>query len=125
MARTYAFAPFGGVGYSVGIFFEFQPVPREGGVGGESQWIDIAIFDTVAGTTWAVPSSAGRRRLRPGRSLLYRGDNNSSGIEIHKFDVIGTLLPNWPIFALPAFCYGSRTVVVSEDPSRVTGMDPF
>jgi hypothetical protein len=120
--RAYAFAPFGGVGYSQGDIYRVSA-----GVAGrivweeQDQWIDINIFDTVNGTNLAKAfvREGGGGFDATGR-YYYHGDNNSSGAEIHKFDVTGDRFTSLAsVRVANASYYGSRTVTVSDNGNRI------
>ncbi|MDB6028902.1 MAG: hypothetical protein JWM68_5125 [Verrucomicrobiales bacterium] len=120
--RAYAFSPYGGMGYSENDIFRVSA-----GTAGrliweeEDQWIDINIFDTVAGTniSRAFVREGGGASGSSGR-YYYHGDNNSSGAAIHKYDLVGDHFTELASIRVSSFSYyGSRTVVLSEDGSRV------
>src|ERR1051326_1697958 len=120
--RFYTFAPFGGVGYSQGDIYRVAAgAPGRLVWEEEDQWIDISIFDTAAGTNMAGAFwRQGGGGFGPGGRYYYHGDDNSSGAEIHKFDVIGDRFAELAHIRVASWSYyGSRTVVVSEDGSRV------
>ena len=120
--RSYAFAPFGGTGYGEGDVYRVSAgAPGRVVVEAEDQWIDITIFNTATGT------ALGRAFVREGGGgfdptgrYYYHGDNNSSGAEIHKYDVTGDAFSELAHIRVQSVSYyGSRTVVVSEDGSRI------
>jgi hypothetical protein len=120
--RSYTFSPFGGVGYSQGDVYRVSAgAPGRVVVEEEDQWIDISLFDTSAGTVLAnaFVREGGGAFGGTGR-YYYHGDNNSSGAEIHKFDVLGDAFAALAHVRVESVnYYGSRTVVVSDDGSRV------
>jgi hypothetical protein len=120
--RSYTFSPFGGIGYSENDIYRVSA----GGPGRlvweeEDQWIDINIFDTVGGTNIASASvRQGGGDMSGDKRYYYHGDDNSSGAEIHRFDVLGdTFRELAHVRVASVNYYGSRTVIVSEDGSRV------
>ncbi|MEX2380800.1 MAG: BACON domain-containing carbohydrate-binding protein, partial [Opitutales bacterium] len=119
--RSYAFAPFGGTGYSQGDVYRVSP----GGPGRlvweeEDQWIDISIFDTDSGTNLATAGvREGGGETSPDRRYYYHGENNSSGAELLKFDMIGDTFTQMASVRVGGTGYGSRTVVVSEEGNRI------
>jgi hypothetical protein len=122
LERTYPFAPFGGIGYGDGDVYRISA----GGAGRllveeYDQWIDIGIFDTSKGT---VLSKAfvreGGGQFAPDGRFYFHGENNSSGAALLKFDTVADKLTQVVSKrANISSYYGSRTVVVSEDGSRV------
>ena len=119
LVQSYSFAPSssgGGDVYRVAAGGPGRVVVEE-----EDQWIDISLFDTGAGTKLAnaFVREGGGAFGGDGR-YYYHGDNNSSGAEIHKFDVLGDQFNELAHVRVASVnYYGSRTVVVSEDGSRV------
>lgn len=120
--RSYAFAPFGGTGYSQGDIYKVAA----GGAGRlvweeEDQWIDINIFDTVNATNLSTAFvREGGGAIGGNGRYYYHGDNNSSGAALHKFDMLGDQFVSLASIRVSSVSYyGSRTVVVSEDGSRV------
>ena len=122
LERTYAFAPFGGIGYGDGDVYRISA----GGPGRllveeYDQWVDIGLFDTTKGT---VLSKAfvreGGGQFAPDGRFYFHGENNSSGAALLKFDTLADKLTQVTSKrANISSYYGSRTVVVSEDGSRV------
>lgn len=122
LERTYAFAPFGSIGsaendvYRIAAGGQGRLVVEE-----YDQWIDIAIFDTTTGTklnTTFVREGGGQ--YSADNRYYFHGDNNSSGAELTKFDTTADRFTK--VVAKRgeiSSYYGSRTVVVTEDGSRV------
>ncbi|MGZ5529875.1 MAG: fibronectin type III domain-containing protein, partial [Limisphaerales bacterium] len=122
LARTYAFAPFGGVGYSQGDIYRVAPgAPGRLIWEEEDQWIDVKIFDTVNATNMATAfERQGGGASTGGGRYYYHGDDNSSGATIHKFDLVGDQFAELANVRVQSYSYyGSRVVVASEDGSRV------
>jgi hypothetical protein len=120
--RNYGFNSFEGTGYGENDVYRIAA-----GVAGrlvveeEDQWIDIDIFDTVSGTKLASTfEREGGGEFATGGRFYYHGDNNSSGAEIHKYDVTGDVFTKLAHVRVQSWSYsGTRTVVVSEDGERV------
>ena len=56
----------------------------------------------------------------PNGRYYFHGDNNSSGAEIHKYDNVGDAFTELAHIRVSSWSYyGSRTVVVSQNGSRV------
>ena len=120
--RTYAFRPFAGTGYGEGDVFKVAAgAPGRLVVEEQDQWIDITIFDTINGTNIARAfEREGGGAFGGNGRYYYHGDNNSSGAEIHQYDVIGDAFNKLAhIRVASAGYYGSRVVVVSDDGQRV------
>lgn len=120
--RSYTFAPFAGVGYGQNDVYRVAAgAPGRLVVEEEDQWIDISIFDTTAGTKLANAfTREGGGALGGNGRYYYHGDDNISDASIHKYDLLGdtfTALASTRVSSVNY--YGSRTVVVSEDSSRV------
>jgi hypothetical protein len=83
----------------------------------EDQWIDISIYDTGSGK---ILSSAFAREgggsFDPTGRYYYHGDDNSSDAALHKYDVTGDQFYE---MAHTPKGYGARTVLVSENGSRI------
>ena len=87
----------------------------------EDQWINVDLFNT---TTGAVLSTSGQRegggQCDPTGRYYYHGDNDSSGSVLHKLDTNADAFASVKTASITGISYyGSRTVVVSEDGSRV------
>ena len=122
LERTYAFSPFGGIGYGDGDVYRISA----GGPGRllveeYDQWIDIGLFDTAKGTLLGKAFvREGGGQFAPDKRFYFHGENNSSGAELRKFDTFAdTLAEVAHNRGNLASYYGSRTVVVAEDGSRV------
>jgi hypothetical protein len=123
LARTYETTPFAGVGYSSGDSYTVSA----GGPGrlifeAADQWISVTLFDTVKGVKIATSSQRqGDGAYAPDLRHYYHGDSNSSGATLHKLDTTGdTFAQLKEVRAVGLSYYGSRTVLVSEDGSRVS-----
>lgn len=118
---TFGFEPGGGY-YTDRDIYKISAGP-EGRLIGEAQdqWVDVFLIDTEDGS---VLTSTGLREgggeYGPNGRYYYHGDNNSSGAELHKFDMIGDQFTSLTTKRVEdAGYYGSRTIVVSRDGSRV------
>ncbi|QYY34906.1 fibronectin type III domain-containing protein [Ruficoccus sp. ZRK36] len=121
--KSISFKPAGATGYSEGDVYRVAA-----GVSGrivveeEDQWIDINLYDT--NNKHVLDSDhvrEGGGAFGPDGRYYYHGENNSSGAAIIKYDMTGdafTLLREIRPAEISSY-YGSRTVVVSEDGSRV------
>lgn len=121
--RSYAFPPFGGVGYSQNDVYRVT-AGATGRVITEAndQWINVSLFDTVAGTTLTKSfEREGGGAADPTGRFYYHGDNNNSGAQFYKYDLTGDKLTKiiTATASHPLSGYGSRVVVASEDGSRV------
>ncbi len=122
VARTYDMTPFAGVGYGRKDAYRLSA-----GVAGRlvfeaaDQWIDVSLYDTVAGRVLSTSyEREGGGAYAPGKRYYYHGDNNSSGAELHKLDTTGDVFtPLKEVRAVGASYYGSRSVQISEDGTRV------
>lgn len=121
--NSIAFQPAGATGYSQGDVYRVAAgASQRLVVEEEDQWIDIGIFNT---NTEETMSSAHMREgggaFGPAGRYYYHGENNSSGASILKFDTSGDSFLKLYEVRPPeiASYYGSRTVVVSEDGSRI------
>jgi hypothetical protein len=120
--RTYAFNPFGTIGSSDGDVYRVSA----GGPGRVvleeyDQWIDIAIYDTVnAKILNKAFVREGGGQFGPGERFYFHGENNSSGATLQKYDTVADKFTEVARNRgnLSSY-YGSRTVVISEDGSRV------
>ncbi len=121
--KSIAFQPAGATGYSSGDVYRVAAgASQRLVVEEEDQWIDISLFNSNTETTLdnAFVREGGGAFGSAGR-YYYHGENNSSGASIIKFDTSGdtfTQLANVRPAEITSY-YGSRTVVVSEDGSRI------
>ena len=120
--RTYAFKPFGSIGYGGGDIYRVAA----GGAGRlvieeQDQWINIYIFDTGNGVTLgnAYEREGGGLYTPEGR-YYYHGDNNSSGAELHRFDTVADKFAELAHNrgSISSY-YGSRVICASEDGHRI------
>lgn len=121
--KSIAFQPAGATGYSQGDVYRVAA-----GVSGrlvieeEDQWIDISIFNTNSETkSDSTNVREGGGAFGPTGRYYYHGENNSSGASIIKFDTSGdafTQIEEVRPTQMSSY-YGSRTVIVSEDGSRI------
>jgi hypothetical protein len=119
---TYPTSPFGGVGYSTGDVYRVAA-----GVNGrlvleeEDQWIDVTLFNTNTGKSAATTfQREGGGQFEPTGRYYYHGDNNNSDASLHKLDTLAdkfTEVGNARVVGINY--YGARTVVISEDGSRI------
>lgn len=122
VARTHPFRPFS---YSSSGVPDVYRVAA--GVAGRvvveqyDQWINISIYDTASSTLLGKAFvREGGGQFEPTGRYYYHGENNSSGAMIRKFDVAGDVFAQLAsVRTESASYYGSRTVVVSPDGSRV------
>lgn len=120
--RAYPFAPFGGMGYSENDIYRVSAAGPGRLVWEEQdQWIDINLFNTVAGTNLASAFvREGGGECSPNRRYYYHGENNSSGAALLKFDLLGDQFTSLASVRVATYSYyGSRVVVVSDDGNRV------
>jgi hypothetical protein len=121
--KTIEFAPAGATGYSSGDVYRVAAgVSQRIIVEEEDQWIDISLFDTESKVELDKEFvREGGGSFGPEGRYYYHGENNSSGASIIKFDTSGDTLTQLAEVRPEdiASSYGSRTVVVSEDGSRV------
>ena len=88
----------------------------------EDQWINISLFDTNTETVLNEAFvSEGGGAFNPTGRYYYHGENNSSGAAILKFDIAGDTFTELADVRPPEISsyYGSRTVIISEDGSRI------
>jgi hypothetical protein len=119
---TFATAPFGGTGYGAGDVFRMSA-----GVAGrlvteeEDQWIDITLFNTATGKALGTSGQReGGGQFEPTGRYYYHGDDNDSGAALHKLDTVADKFSEVGNISITgASYYGSRTVVVSDDGSRI------
>lgn len=121
--KNHAFQPAGATGYSEGDVYRVAA----GGsqrlvVEAQDQWVDISIYNTNTETilTDAFVREGGGA-FDPSGRYYYHGENNSSGASIVKFDTSGDVFTNLAEVRPEEISsyYGSRTVVISEDGSRI------
>jgi len=121
--KSIAFQPAGATGYSAGDAYRVAA-----GVSGrvvveeQDQWVDISLFNTSTETTLNQAFvREGGGAFGPAGRYYYHGENNSSGASIIKFDTSGDAFTQLAEVRPPEISsyYGSRTVVVSEDGSRI------
>ena len=121
--KSIAFQPAGATGYSEGDVYRVAAgVSQRLVVEEEDQWIDISLFNTNTETTLHQAFvREGGGAFGPTGRYYYHGENNSSGAEIIKFDTVGDTFTQLAAVrpAEISHYYGSRTVIVSEDGSRV------
>ena len=120
--QNYQFSPFGGVGYSRDDIYRVA-----GGTAGrmvfeaEDQWVNINLADTSDGSILAsIGLREGGGAFDPSGRYYYHGENNSSGADLTKYDISEdefTLLATQRVDSHSY--YGSRTVLLSGDGSRV------
>lgn len=121
--KSFAFNPAGATGYSEGDVYRVAAgVSERLVVEEEDQWIGISIFNAKTG---AVLNEAfvreGGGAFDPTGRYYYHGENNSSGAAIIKLDTSGDTFTTLVDVRPPEMSsyYGSRTVVISEDGSRI------
>jgi len=121
--KNIAFQPAGATGYSQGDVYRVAAgVSERLVVEEEDQWINISLFNS---NTEANLDNASVREgggaFGPAGRYYYHGENNSSGASIIKFDTSGDSFTQLAGVRPPEISsyYGSRTVVVSEDGSRI------
>lgn len=123
LQKNIEFAPAGATGYSSGDVFRVAAgVSKRVVVEEEDQWIDISLVNTTSEVEVdATFVREGGGAFGPNGRYYYHGENNSSGASIIKFDTSGdtfTQLAEIRPAQISSY-YGSRTVVVSEDGSRI------
>jgi len=121
--KSIAFQPAGATGYSSGDVYRVAA-----GVSGrvvveeEDQWVDLSLFNTYTETTLNQAFvREGGGAFGPTGRYYYHGENNSSGASIIKYDTSGDTFTQLADVRPPEISsyYGSRTVVISEDGSRI------
>ena len=87
----------------------------------EDQWIDVMIFDTVnAKTLSSTYEREGGGETTESGHYYFHGDSNSSGAQLHKFDLTGDAFSELAYKRVSsASYYGSRIVKVSSDGQRI------
>lgn len=120
--RKYPFSPAGPMGSSSNDVYAISAgAPGRLIIEEEDQWISISIFDTNTGTKLA---SRGEREgngvsTKSGR-YYFHGDNNSSGAEIHKYDLMGDSFNELATTRVTSVSgYGSRIIRASSDGERI------
>lgn len=121
--KTHAFQPAGATGYSEGDVYRVAAgFSQRIIVEEEDQWVDINLYNTATETELdSVGVREGGGQFDPSGRYYYHGENDSSGASIIKFDTSGDVFTQL-VESRPdeiSSYYGSRTVVVSEDGSRV------
>jgi hypothetical protein len=122
LARTYAFSPFGNVGYGGNDAYRISAGgPGRLVVEPEDQWVNIALFDTVAGTTLTTTfQRQGGGAFDPAGRYYYHGDDNISNAALRRLDTAGDLFTaKNQVSVTGASGYGGRTVVMAENGHRI------
>lgn len=121
--KNHTFQPAGATGYSQGDIYRVAAGGSQRLVfEEEDQWVDIGIYNTNTETTLSSTNvREGGGAFDPTGRYYYHGENNSSGASIIKFDTSGDVFTNITEVRPDEISsyYGSRTVVVSEDGSRI------
>lgn len=121
--KTIAFQPAGATGYSEGDVYRVAAgVSQRLVVEEEDQWIEISLFNSKTESTLNQAFvREGGGAFDPTGRYYYHGENNSSGASIIKFDTSGDVFTNLAEVRPEEISsyYGSRTVIVSEDGSRI------
>jgi len=121
--KSIAFQPAGATGYSQGDVYRVAAgVSERLVVEEEDQWVDVSLFNTnTENTLHQAFVREGGGVFGPTGRYYYHGENNSSGASIIKFDTSGDTFTQLADVRPPEISsyYGSRTVIVSEDGSRV------
>lgn len=121
--KSIAFKPAATTGSSEGDVYRVAAgVSQRLVVEEEDQWINISLFNT--GTKKTLDTGyvrEGGGAFDPSGRYYYHGENNSSGAKIIKFDTAGDVFTQIAAIRPPEISssYGSRTVVISEDGSRI------
>lgn len=121
LERTFGF-PRGQTNYGEGDAYRISPgTAGRLVVEAEDQWIDVSIYDTANGKVLATSNQReGGGGTDPTGRYYYHGDSNSTGSTLHKLDLVGDAFYELAEVAVNGVgYYGSRTVVVSEDGSRI------
>jgi hypothetical protein len=120
--QTFPTSPFGSTGYSTGDVYRVA-AGKTGRIVTEEQdqWIDVSLRNTTSG---AVITSSSQRQgggqFEPSGRFYYHGDDNISSAYIRKLDTQGDVMTQVKSASIAGISgYGSRTVVVSEDGTRV------
>jgi len=121
--KSTAFQPAGATGYSDGDVYRVAAgASQRLVVEEEDQWIDISLFNTSTETVTNKASvREGGGAFGPLGRYYYHGESNSSGASIIKYDTSGdtfTKLADVRPAEITSY-HGSRTVIVSEDGSRI------
>ena len=121
--KSIGFQPAGATGYSDGDVYRVAAgVSQRLVVEEEDQWVDIDLINT--NTEASLDEHfvrEGGGAFDPSGRYYYHGENNSSGASIIKFDTAGDVFTELAEIrpADISSYYGSRTVIVSEDGSRI------
>lgn len=123
LIKSIAFEPAGATGYSEGDVYRVAAgVSQRIVVEEEDQWINISLFNSNTETSLDTDNvREGGGAFDPTGRYYYHGENNSSGASILKYDTAGdifTELTSVRPTEISSY-YGSRTVLVSENGSRV------
>jgi hypothetical protein len=122
LVKTFPMTPFEGVGYGRSDAYRISAGgPGRLVVEANDQWIDISLFDTAAGAALDKTSQReGGGAFDSSGRFYYHGDNNISDASLHRFDTTGDTWNELAEIRVSSVSYyGSRTVVMSEDGSRV------
>ncbi len=121
--KSIAFQPAGTTGSSTGDIYRVAAgASQRLVVEEEDQWIDISLFNSNTESNLDNASvREGGGAFGPAGRYYYHGENDSSGASIIKFDTSGDTFTQLAGVRPPEITsyYGSRTVVVSEDGSRI------
>jgi hypothetical protein len=120
--RSYPFLPAAGAYGRGDVYRVSAGGPGRLMVEAEDQWVDLGIFDTARGVYLAKSSvREGGGAYGSDRRYYFHGDNNNSDASLRKYDTMGDVL-TLVGSARPASIanyYGSRTVVMAENGSRI------
>lgn len=125
LARTYAFKPSQGTGYTQGDVYRLAPgVAGRLIVSGQDQWITARILDTVTGSVLATTTNAslysGRGAYDPAGRYYYHGDNGYTGAVLHKFDTAGDQFSAHVSTGVSGSgYYGASDLIISENGNRL------
>ncbi len=122
VVRTYSFVPAQPMGYGGGDVYRISAGgPDRLLIEEEDQWIDLSVFDTSTGT---VVGTTGARQgggaYDPTGRYYYHGDDDISNASLHKYDTVADqFYAMGSVQVQPVYYFGSRTVVMSDDGSRI------